>query len=142
MEITFRKAHPEEHDACIDLVNYVFNHDHCPHDFEKMIPRVYGPGKNAAELHRVAVDGTGRLWAAIACLPESLTVCGHELRAGFIGSVSVHPRARGEGFMKRLMADWDEELRESCDLAVLSGQRQRYEYFGYTSGGLKLLDGG
>lgn len=40
--------------------------------------------------------------------------------------------------MKRLMADWDEELRESCDLAVLSGQRQRYEYFGYTSGGLKL----
>ena len=139
MEITFRKAHPEEHDACIDLVNYVFSHDHCPHDFEKMIPRVYGPGKNAAELHRVAVDGTGRLWAAIACLPESLTVCGHELRAGFIGSVSVHPRARGEGFMKRLMADWDEELRESCDLAVLSGQRQRYEYFGYTSGGLKLF---
>ena len=47
MEITFRKAHPEEHDACVDLVNYVFSHDHCPHDFEKMIPRVYGPGKNA-----------------------------------------------------------------------------------------------
>lgn len=138
MEITFRKAHPEEHDACIDLVNYVFSHDHRPHDFEKMIPRVYGPGKNAAELHRVAADETGRLWAAIACLPETLTVCGHELRAGFIGSVSVHPRARGEGFMKRLMADWDAEMQETCDLAVLSGQRQRYEYFGYTSGGLKL----
>ena len=70
---------------------------------------------------------------------ETLTVCGHELRAGFIGSVSVHPRARGEGFMKRLMADWDAEMQETlADLAVLSGQRQRYEYFGYTSGGLKL----
>lgn len=41
--------------------------------------------------------------------------------------------------MKALMNAWIEEMRETCDLSVLGGQRQRYEYFGYTHGGQQMV---
>ena len=40
--------------------------------------------------------------------------------------------------MKILMEDWLKEMRKTCDLAVLGGQRQRYEYFGFTRGGVQV----
>lgn len=40
--------------------------------------------------------------------------------------------------MKRLMQDWLKEMQETCDIAVLDGQRQRYEYFGFTRGGIQI----
>ncbi|MNW55249.1 hypothetical protein D3C74_328970 [compost metagenome] len=89
-------------------------------------------------MHKVAVDEKGRLRAQVAVFPEPLTVCGYTLRTGYLGTVSVHPRARGEGHMKVLMDMWLEELRNTCDMVVLYGQRQRYEYFGFTLGGVKL----
>lgn len=136
--VTYRKARPEEFLDCIDLMNYVFSSSSRPHDFSRMIPRVYGPGKENAAIHRVAEEN-GRLRALIGCLPQTVFVGSRTLRAGFIGSVSVHPRARGEGHMKALMRDWLEEMRETCDLSVLGGQRQRYAYFGYAKGGVQLV---
>ena len=66
-------------------------------------------------------------------VPLSLLVAGKPLRAAGIGTVSVHPYARGEGHMKKLMHMTLEECRENgADLAMLGGQRQRYEYFGFT----------
>ncbi|WHX49067.1 GNAT family N-acetyltransferase [Paenibacillus woosongensis] len=65
-------------------------------------------------------------------------VCDDTLRACYLGTVSIHPRARGEGHMKALMDMWLEELRNTCDMVVLYGQRQRYEYFGFTLGGVKF----
>ena len=57
---------------------------------------------------------------------------GKELRVGFIGNVAVHPYSRGKGYMKELMRRAEIVMRQrGCDLAALSGQRQRYEYFGY-----------
>lgn len=40
--------------------------------------------------------------ALIAVLREELEVGGKALQAGFVGTVSVHPKARGEGHMKVL----------------------------------------
>jgi len=54
-----------------------------------------------------------------------------------VGSVSVHPKARGEGHMKRLLGDWITDLEGTCDLLALDGQRQRYAYFGFTPGSEK-----
>jgi lysophospholipase L1-like esterase/predicted N-acetyltransferase YhbS len=128
----YRMARPNEREECIDLANYAFRLD-----FESLMPKVYGKNVDCPAMHMVAADEQGRLRAQVAILPESLSVCGHSLRIGYLGTVSVHPRARGEGHMKALMNMWLEELRKSYDMVVLYGQRQRYEYFGFTLGGVK-----
>ncbi|KAJ3198230.1 hypothetical protein HK101_007751 [Irineochytrium annulatum] len=129
----YRMATPDEREECIDLANYAFHLD-----FETLMPKGYGKNVDSSAMHKVAVDEKGRLRAQAAVFPEPLTVCGYTLRTGYLGTVSVHPRARGEGHMKVLMDMWLEELRNTCDMVVLYGQRQRYEYFGFTLGGVKL----
>ena len=133
----YRLAKPEEWEDCIELANYVFSMAHRPHDFEQLIPRVYQAGPEMARIHRVAVAENGRLRAEIAVLPQQMAAGGKLLRAGYVGSVSVHPKARGEGHMKRLLGDWITDLEGTCDLLALDGQRQRYAYFGFTPGSEK-----
>ena len=56
-----------------------------------------------------------------------------------IGSVSVHPDSRGCGYMKILMNMALEDMKkEGVHLSCLGGNRQRYEYFGYTPCGQKI----
>ena len=119
----YRLAKPEEWEDCIELANYVFSTAHRPHDFEQLIPRVYQAGPEMARIHRVAVAENGRLRAEIAVLPQQMAAGGKLLRAGYVGSVSVHPKARGEGHMKRLLGDWITDLEGTCDLLVLDGQK-------------------
>ncbi|WP_238649515.1 GNAT family N-acetyltransferase [Paenibacillus piscarius] len=130
--VTYRTAAPHEREAYIDLANYAFRLD-----FETLMPKAYDKGVDTSALHKVA-DEEGRLRAQVAVFPETLRVGDSILRAGYLGTVSVHPRARGEGHMKALMNLWLEELQGTCDMVVLYGQRQRYEYFGFTLGGVKL----
>lgn len=136
--IEYRLAKTGEREACIEFADYVFSKAHRPHDFETLIPKVYGEGIDSAFMHRIAVDDNGKIRALIAVLQEKLEVGGKALTAGFVGTVSVHPKARGEGHMKVLMGEWLKEMRETCDIAVLGGQRQRYEYFGFTRGGVQF----
>ncbi|WP_373231224.1 GNAT family N-acetyltransferase [Cohnella sp.] len=131
--VEYRMARPNERDECIDLANYAFRLD-----FETLMPKVYGKNIDSPAMHRVAVDEEGRLRAQVAILPLSMKVCDCSLQIGYLGTVSVHPRARGEGHMKVLMNMWLEELRKSYDMVVLYGQRQRYEYSGFTLGGVKF----
>lgn len=129
----YRMATPDERDECIDLANYAFRFD-----FETLMPKAYKKDVDSSVMHMVAADEKGRLRAQVAVYPELLTVCDHSLRTCYLGTVSVHPRARGEGHMKVLMNMWLEELRNTHDMVVLYGQRQRYEYFGFTLGGVKF----
>lgn len=78
--------------------------------------------------------------APVALLPLTLRVeenCA--LKAGYIGSVAVHPYSRGAGHMKALMrmALTDAEA-QGYDLLALGGRRQRYAYFGFEKGGQRL----
>nr|WP_170312292.1 GNAT family N-acetyltransferase [Paenibacillus sacheonensis] len=129
----YRKARPDEREAYIDLANYAFKID-----FESIIPKAYGKDIDSSSIHMVAADEQGRLRALVAVYPEPMNVGGIPLRAGYLGIVSVHPRARGEGHMKVLMNKWLEEAPQSYDMLVLYGQRQRYEYFDFTLGGVRM----
>lgn len=132
----YRFARPDEEMEVLDLINAVFSQVSRPHDFAKMLPKVYAhPG--FARIHAVALEG-GRIRGTIAMLPlevrleEGLP----RLKAGYIGSVAVHPRYRGKGMMRALMDMQIEEARgQGFDFLALGGQRQRYRYHGFEKGG-------
>lgn len=137
MSFTYRMATAEDRNAYIDFINYVFSQAHQPHDFKRLIPKEYGDGRNSRAEHFLALDEKGGIRGCVAVLPYELSVLGRELKLGFIGSVSVHPYARGENHMKTLMAMAEEwMMANGIDLGVLGGLRQRYQYFGYSKGGV------
>jgi predicted N-acetyltransferase YhbS len=137
MDFTYRVATEADRDNYIDFANLVFSMAHRPHDFKALCPKVYGDGKKTAHMQNLALDGAGNVRGLVAVLPNEMTVMGEVLKIGYVGTVSVHPYARGEGHMKKLMNMALSGMQESgCDLTMLGGQRQRYEYFGYTRGGV------
>ena len=129
----YRFALPQEEADVLDLINCVFSMAARPHDFTRLIPKVYAhPGFSA--LHAVAAEN-GRLQGTVAMLPVSMG----GLRGGYIGSVSVHARYRGQGHMKALMAMQIEEAKKrGYDFLALGGQRQRYQHYGFENCGTVL----
>lgn len=136
---TYKKADPAEWDDLLDLANYVFSNAHEPHDFAALLPKVYGPNApfDAAEQF-IARRDDGRLRGLVALRHLDMTAGEDHLHVGFVGTVSVHPYARGEGHMKNLMRVMKEAAcAQQTDILVLGGQRQRYQYFGFEKGGYR-----
>ena len=62
------------------------------------------------------------------------------LMAGGIGQVGTHPERRGEGIMTTLLNDAIERMRrQDMPISVLGGDRQRYGWFGWERGGVRIL---
>ncbi|MBQ4073915.1 MAG: GNAT family N-acetyltransferase [Clostridia bacterium] len=134
----YRFARLGEEEAILDHINLVFSQAHEPHHFDRLIPKVYGHAGHAP-LHAIALED-GHIRAAIGLLPMELMMDGkHILKLGFVGSVSVHERYRGRGYMKKLMEMIVARGKElGCDFLALGGQRQRYGYWGFECGGCSL----
>ncbi len=133
-------AAPADHDDCLDFGNFVFSQAHAPHDFKALLPKVYGDSVCCTvEARHFIARRDGRIRAMVACLPTVMHYLDRQLSIGFVGTVSVHPYSRGEGHMKRLMADMLADAKaQGYDMLALGGQRQRYGYFGFTAGGIGL----
>ena len=93
--ITYRTAKPEEREAYIEFADMVFTDNGTDISFEASIPKVYGSHVNSADMHNLAVDDEKGIRGLIAVMPNELYAGGETLKIGFIGSVSVHPQARG-----------------------------------------------
>ena len=132
----YRFATAQDLPKVIDFIDLVFSQSARPHDFAKLIPKVYGDGHDYSHIHAIALED-GDIRGAVAVLPYDMTIAGHTLRVGYLGSVSVHRLSRGAGHMKKLMQMQIEKAKaDGLDLLVLGGQRQRYGYFGfYPAGG-------
>lgn len=135
--VAYRKARPEERAAYIEFADMVFSNDGSPISFEAAIPKVYGVHVDSADMHYLAVDDEKGIRGLVAVMPNELHVGEETLKIGYIGTVSVHPEARGEGHMKALMRMAIDDMKAAgIDIALLGGQRQRYEYFGFAKGGV------
>ena len=135
LPVEYRLSLPSEWDDVVDFANFVFSQAHRPHDFKTLLPKVYADGAPEIARHFVAVRG-GRIRAMVADCLQELRVGDRTLRAGMVGTVSVHPYSRGEGHMKKLMAMMIDDAQQSgLDLLILGGQRQRYGYFGFDNFG-------
>ena len=129
-------AEPADRERVVDFANYVFSQAHRPHDFKTLLPKVYADDAPETAVHYIARREDGAIRAMVANLPVRLRFGDAALQAGMIGTVSVHPYARGEGHMKRLMQMMLDDARaRRLDLLALGGLRQRYGYFGFESGG-------
>lgn len=136
--IQCRKAIPDEKDEIIDFINYVFSQNERPHDFKKLLPKLYGDSRNYAEIHYL-VKEDDKIKALICTMPIEYSIYGNEIKACCIGMVSVHPYARNKGYMKRLMKEALTDIKnQGCHYVFLGGQRQRYEYFGFEPSGIQM----
>lgn len=131
--ITCTKGMPEDTNAVIDFVNMVFSQNERPHDFKRLLPKLYGDEQAAGVIqYHYLVKEDGIIRAVVGVFPTEYIIGGRVLKIGQLGMVSVHPYARGFGYMKRLMHMAVEDSREKgYDALVLGGYRNRYEYFGF-----------
>lgn len=133
MDYTITKGKAEDYEDIIDFANYVFGVD-----FPSLLPKLYKDRKVTAQYHHIVKEGP-RIKAMVGSFPLGLKVCDNYLKVAGIGSVSVHKYSRHSGYMKLLMNNAISEMNtNNCDMAVLGGQRQRYEYWGFTPCGIKI----
>lgn len=136
--IEYRTANQQDMDELIDFINMVFSMLRIPHDFTVVLPKVYAGEARRSEIHEIACED-GRLCGAVGLLPFDLEMAGCRLHCGYIGSVSVHPHMRGRGVMRELMQRQKDKAEDmGLDLLALGGQRQRYEYYGFSSCGSRM----
>lgn len=120
----------------VDFINYVFSVAYTAHDFKKKLPKVYADNAKENTANHYIIKKDNRIKAALSYRKISVDVCGTVLKYGLIGNVSVHPYCRGEGYMTELMNHVIEIAKsDGTDLMVLTGQRQRYGYFGFEPAG-------
>ena len=136
--IEARWARTEELEEIVEFIDYVFSKAHRPHDFASLLPKLYGE-RGASAVHHFILREEGKIVGAVLCYPIAVHMGDETLTALGIGSVSTHPAARGQGYLKLLMDAADARAQEiDADFAVLSGLRQRYEHFGYVYGGYQM----
>jgi predicted N-acetyltransferase YhbS len=123
----------------VDFINYVFSVAYTAHDYKKKLPKVYADdAKEDAATHYI-IKKDGKIKAIVSIRTIFVSICGKILKYGLIGNVAVHPYSRGEGYMRELMDRVIEKAKsDGIDLLALTGQRQRYGYFGFSPAGICL----
>ncbi len=136
--VEFCRGESRDEEDILDFANYVFSAAREPHDFRTLLPKVYGKGAGGAGYHYLAKDN-GKIKAMACVFPTEFKSGTHVLKVGMLGTVSVHPYARQQGYMKKLVEMAVADMRaEGYAFSALGGQRQRYEYFGYEPCGVQF----
>ena len=139
MAVEFLKAKKEDFKDIVNFINYVFRNEGEDIYFESFLPKLYKKEYNTFKDHYLVKEDK-KIKAVVGAFPIDLKVLEYlPLKVVGIGSVSVHPDSRGKGYMKKLMNMALEDMKnQGVHISFLSGNRQRYEYFGYTPSGQKL----
>ncbi len=132
--VKYEKGTAEDFKDIIEFGNYVFDLD-----FKELLPKLYS-GKVDTSLNHFMVKEKSEIKGMVGSFPLELKVMNETLKVKGIGTVSVHPQSRDKGYMMQLMKNAIDEMKEeSIDFAILGGQRQRYEYFGFTPTGSHII---
>lgn len=125
----------EDYDYAVDFLNLVFSQANDPHDFERMLPKMWKRDDEHMGRH-LAVKRDGRILAMLGVYPLPVVIGGKKLIFSTVGNVATHLTERNRGLMARLMDEAMIELdRIEADAARLGGNRQRYNRYGFEHGG-------
>ncbi len=139
MKVNYVMGTKDDYEDIIDFANYVFSEAHNPHDFKKILPKLYADENRSDGVYHYLCKEDDKIKAMVMLQKTDIRVGAYTIKSGGIGTVSSHPYSRGKGYMKKLMNDSVNEIRESCDIGILGGQRQRYNYFGFEKAGTELI---
>ena len=129
------RLEPQGFAEAIDFINYVFSQTYGPHDFERLLPKLYRPEPELVRCHWVARED-GALVSLAGVYPMTWQVGGSALRVAGIGAVATHPRHRGRGLMRAVVGHGVAEARaDGCHLSWLDGLGHRYRHLGYERAG-------
>lgn len=121
----------------MDFANMVFSMSSGSIDFERLLPKAYSEDRNMIPVHHL-IKEDNRIKALIDVLPMKLRLGEESIKAGYIGTVSVHPKSRSKKYMMTLMEKAEEQARaEGRDILILDGNRHRYQYYGFEKAGMK-----
>ena len=135
---TVERLGVQDFEACMDLMNLVFSQAHRPHDFEKLLPKLYQKTPAHMACH-YGIREDGKLMATIGAYPAQVHLAGRTLSMIGIGGVTTHPRSGGKGYMRLLMQEIERDMQaQGVQLSGLSGERLRYNRYGYEVGGMHL----
>lgn len=124
----------------LDFANMVFSMEYSGTDFASLLPKAYAPERCSIPVHHM-IREEGRIKALIDLYPMTLRLRGKSsraVRAAYVGTVSVHPKARSRGYMIELMKRVEEDARnQGCVLMILNGDRHRYQHYGFERAGIR-----
>ena len=128
----------DDFEEAIDLINYVFSQAYDPHDFERLLPKLYRPTEERMRCN-YGIRLRGRLVAVAGSYPLAWQIGATTLRVAGIAGVATHPRHRDGGLMRAVVSHCVAEARAAgCHLSWLDGLRRRYRHFGYERCGMEL----
>lgn len=128
---TIGRANEEQYEHLMTQLNRSFSFPESGEGFLGLLPKLYKREYRPWEKN-ICLFENGRIAAAVGIYPDKYHIGGETMTVGGIGNVAVCPEDRKKGYMKLLMnASVEEMIREGVDFAVLHGQRQRYQYFGF-----------
>ncbi len=133
MDYKIRRAVESEYSDLIDFASMVFYVN-----FPYRLPKLYDGHPEVSPCHLLVTE-EDRIKAMVGSFPLDLRVGESWLKLQGIGTVSVHPRSRGKGYMQLLLKELVEDAKaDGADLMFLGGQRQRYGYFGFDQAATQL----
>lgn len=135
-----RKADTKmENQDILDFANMVFSMEYGSIDFEELYPKAYSKECCHIPVHHVIEEG-GRIKALLDVYPVTLKLNSSDMsiKAAYIGTVAVHPKQRGRGYMTELMEEAERDARKKgFDLMLVDGERHRYRSYGFEKAGAK-----
>lgn len=128
-----------ENQDILDFANMVFSMEYGSIDFEKLYPKAYSRECCHIPIHHTILE-EGKIRALLDVYPVTMKLSDSEMciKAAYIGTVAVHPKTRGKGYLTQLMKRAEEDaIQKGFDLMLLDGDRHRYRNYGFEKAGIK-----
>lgn len=118
---------PSEANRAVHFMNRVFHKN-----FRKLLPKLY-KDNSFTETHYAYKEN--KILGMIANIPVNFNFNNTTVKCKGIGMVSVSKRERGKGIMSKMVNHCIAINQEDTDMMFLTGNRQRYEHFGFVPAG-------